>query len=359
MAAPLNFNSPKNLLVFEQSSFSNEKSRHKTVIGDHYFNCAVEVCSPNVAQIPTTVTASLSPSSYYIVRNLPLSRLIDKEFIEAFVRNGAFYAVSLNTRIDVANSVAVLPTGKLVLSVDKDMYETLGLEGRRSIFSQTRERKFVIEVELTKPSFTPGKKNYERTKWCFSERLNLRFDFVFTWVPHDKSICSSSVGKYFSGMGLSVSSCRAQMMSNTMKDVCVPDLLALNILENSQDLFEWLGAVSCYIDSEEEASNDFVSMYTTPSPCNICTQLTHAKWQGFFTPEAIAMVIDEIRLYLKTPDHPPWASVTVHGYADSPVSWRGKEHGYHQGGENIYTYIVFPNDNYWLYMAVGSHDVCP
>lgn len=54
-----------------------------------------------------------------------------------------------------------------------------------------------------------------------------------------------------------------------------------------------------------------------------------------------------------------WASLMVNGFADSPVSWKESEHGFFKGGENLYSFVVFNNEDYWLHMAVGTHDGCP
>ncbi len=55
-----------------------------------------------------------------------------------------------------------------------------------------------------------------------------------------------------------------------------------------------------------------------------------------------------------------WATITVHGFVDSPISWQKREHGYRTcGGENLYTFVVFPEDGgqYWYIMATGGNDV--
>lgn len=54
-----------------------------------------------------------------------------------------------------------------------------------------------------------------------------------------------------------------------------------------------------------------------------------------------------------------WLSLTVHGFADSPISWKVAEHGFHKGGENFYNLVCFPNQDYWLYMCFGSHFTNP
>ena len=46
--------------------------------------------------------------------------------------------MSLGTEIDRDVVVAVLPSGKLLLSVTRDIYEQLGLQGKRSSFDSVR-----------------------------------------------------------------------------------------------------------------------------------------------------------------------------------------------------------------------------
>ena len=55
-----------------------------------------------------------------------------------------------------------------------------------------------------------------------------------------------------------------------------------------------------------------------------------------------------------------WAALTVHGFADSLLSWGKEEHGYSFNcGDNIYTFVVFPEDRgrYWYISAVGACDI--
>lgn len=55
----------------------------------------------------------------------------------------------------------------------------------------------------------------------------------------------------------------------------------------------------------------------------------------------------------------PWMSVTVYGFADTPLSWSDHEHGFLLGGENFYNLVLFPDHTYRLHMATGAHDTCP
>ena len=40
----------------------------------------------------------------------------------------------------------------------------------------------VVELDLKSTSFVPGKKIYERVRWCLKDRLELQFKFLISWV---------------------------------------------------------------------------------------------------------------------------------------------------------------------------------
>ena len=52
----------------------------------------------------------------------------------------------------------------------------------------------------------------------------------------------------------------------------------------------------------------------------------------------------------------PWCSVTVHGFADAPVTQKMHEHGFHNNGDNLCTYLIFP-EGIWVFSALGDRDV--
>lgn len=54
----------------------------------------------------------------------------------------------------------------------------------------------------------------------------------------------------------------------------------------------------------------------------------------------------------------PFCCLTVHGFVDSPMSWL-QDNAFYKNGDNIYSILVFPNDDYWLYSAIGRNDICP
>jgi len=44
------------------------------------------------------------------------------------------------------------------------------------------EHDLVVEVNLAAPYFVPGKKLYERVRWCLKDKLQLTFKFLMSWT---------------------------------------------------------------------------------------------------------------------------------------------------------------------------------
>lgn len=59
-----------------------------------------------------------------------------------FFSTGQLYALSANTRIDVDNCVCITPAGILHLSVTKDTYLRLGIEGKLSAFAKKHRNRY-------------------------------------------------------------------------------------------------------------------------------------------------------------------------------------------------------------------------
>ena len=76
--------------------------------------------------------------------------------------------------------------------MNKDIYMQLGLEGKPSKFVHKRKSRYVVNIDLIGAHFVPGKKNYKRVQWCFTERLNLLFDFIIAWVPYGNTLSYSA-----------------------------------------------------------------------------------------------------------------------------------------------------------------------
>ncbi|XP_022442285.1 ribonuclease P protein subunit p40 isoform X3 [Delphinapterus leucas] len=127
---------------------------------------------------------------------------------------------------------------------------------------------------------------------------------------------------------------------------------------SAQELFEWLGAVFSNAELNNEPDN-FISTYCCPQPSTVAAKACLCTITGFILPEKIRLLLEQLCRYFDEPKLAPWVTLSVQGFADSPVSWRENEHGFRKGGEHLYNFVVFSNRDYWLQLAVGANDDCP
>ncbi|BGP55271.1 hypothetical protein JCM8202_000654 [Rhodotorula sphaerocarpa] len=149
---------------------------------------------PQAQRIQQILTDSTTAQ---LVRNVNLADLLTPEFLSTYIRRGHLVALSLDDGHE-ADIVAIDGRGRLVLSVTKDTYESLGLAGRASAFGSHRQR-YIIELRLNDPSFRAGKPGFERIKRILgawparpelldklanqsASRAPKRFDLVMTFV---------------------------------------------------------------------------------------------------------------------------------------------------------------------------------
>ncbi|XP_006634444.2 ribonuclease P protein subunit p40 [Lepisosteus oculatus] len=352
---------PRHLLVCEKSNFLNEKSRHDVHVAGHYFNYKVSVLIPECGTLPLGLKSIVnSIAKYYLVKNFPIYKILEEKFLEKQVKAGSLCALSYKTRIDQDNTFALLPTGKLVLSLDKDTYEDLGLEGQPSQYNHKVPVRYVITVDLADKSLAPGTNKYKRVMWALKEKVQLRSDFLMAKHKPDEEECplASCFTDY------QYKEYKPSVSTQTLSDVPCPVIHSKHLKGqaeescDSQEFVEWLGAVTAGIECNNEASS-FLSTYCCPDPRIIMGKACLCTVTGFLLPENIYQLLEEIRHYFDEPKFAPWSTLTVHGFSDSPVSWSTAEHGFHKGGENMYSFVIFRNDDYWLYMATGAHDACP
>ncbi|XP_027630765.1 ribonuclease P protein subunit p40 isoform X2 [Tupaia chinensis] len=350
---------PRHLLVCEKSNFGHDKSRHRHLVQTHYHNYRVSFLIPECAILSRELKSLvMEMGPYYVVKNLPLHELITHEFINTFVKKGSCYALTYNTNIDEDNTVALLPNGKLILSLDKDTYEETGLQGHPSRYSGRKVMKFIVSIDLMDLSNNPDSKKYGRTSWSLKEKKPLKFDFLLARHNAEESTMMS----YFSSY--QIQEHQPKVALSTLRDLQCP-VLQSNALSgepeascSAPELFDWLGAVFSNVDLNNEPSS-FISTYCCPQPSTIVAKAHLCTITGFILPEKICLLLERLCHYFNEPKLAPWVTLSVQGFADSPVSWRENEHGFQKGGEHLYNFVIFNNQDYWLQMAVGANDDCP
>ncbi|RIB00215.1 ribonuclease P 40kDa subunit-domain-containing protein [Gigaspora rosea] len=119
--------------------------------------------------------------AFYYKADIHLSYFIERSFIQDYLQKGRVVAQSLGEGIDVSNVIALDGSGTLILNLTKDTYKQLGLPGKPAKFGTDRQR-FVVQINLLEKSMIPGKKGFERIKWCFDNTLSDPFPFLISYI---------------------------------------------------------------------------------------------------------------------------------------------------------------------------------
>uniref|UniRef100_A0A8B9J3P8 Ribonuclease P/MRP 40 subunit n=1 Tax=Astyanax mexicanus TaxID=7994 RepID=A0A8B9J3P8_ASTMX len=134
-------------------------------------------------------------------------------------------------------------SGQLILSLDKDTYEQLGLEGRPSQYSHRKTVRHIVTVDLK--SLVLGTKKYQRVLLCLKERVPLKTDFLFTAAGGAVSLLDLLSKQLYE-------ECRPALHCRTLQDLLCPSLIPSDLKGESGSVtptqfLEWLGAVSLSI----------------------------------------------------------------------------------------------------------------
>lgn len=136
--------------------------------GIHPFYSKAQLLSKTIKKIP---------EYHWYECILPLSFFLDERITRLL--KFRLYAVTRDAQLHIDSTVA-LHDGKLVLNLNKDDYEILGLTGKQSRV----KNRHVVTINLLDPEFRKGNKFYDRVEWCFGNTLTSNFSFLIAaWDP--------------------------------------------------------------------------------------------------------------------------------------------------------------------------------
>ncbi|XP_057380182.1 ribonuclease P protein subunit p40-like [Daphnia carinata] len=261
-------------------------------------------------------------SIYYRVENFPVYKLLEPDFLSAFIKKGCLDARSLGTWSDVDQSIS-LESGKLHLSVGKDVYQELGLSGHRDITSSRQQTAiYRVTIDLRDEKFIPDSKYYKRVFWCLKNQVCLQFDWIMSWQPHNVDICPSSFAAYLDLLGFGVVQCKPKFEERILTQTDIP---MLHPETDLLDVVEWVGAAALNITCPKE--EDYASSMICPEPSYKSEKVHILKWRGFFLSTQAKHLLGLIlRLHPEVTEtsQPAWLNLTFHGFDEfrtAPNIW--------------------------------------
>ncbi|KAG7401909.1 hypothetical protein PHYBOEH_009489 [Phytophthora boehmeriae] len=384
---------PSARLLVWHSCLNHSLSRHRSVIDGHSFNQQLEVYLPTAAGSGTAQSLQWETGFYYEIR-ASLTMFLSPAFIQEYIMSGAVYMATKNSAVDAMQSAMLLPSGQLLLLMDSEMYQQLGLVGEkygsavsaicRSAHSR-RGQRYVITLDLKSSAFAEEAENAFRDRVLKS--LDKMEDVEMLLCAYNER---GSARTIFFGDDDSLPRSRVELngKATTIKDVFLPKFNEFytelgaestdgedTLRSSLQEAYDWLGLVACRLTDllQGQKPEEYVSNFTgTPDlfKCEENSQVSTVRWRGLLAAPFCSAIVEKVMHAVKSGDL-PWAAVTVWGFPDTFVSWiqpvksknhkanedmQRREHGYLGNGSNNYTLLLLPNDEYFLLQALGPHD---
>ncbi|GAM21590.1 hypothetical protein SAMD00019534_047650 [Acytostelium subglobosum LB1] len=296
--------------------------------------------------------SNMSDAFYHI--ETPLDLLLSQQFINDYIKPGGFTALTQYNRLDDGNVVAFIPNGKVLLNVDKDTYQQLGLTGQHSHFSKTKPQRYVITLDCRSKEMMPDSSLYKRVIWCLKDRVSSISMIVSSIDPstgHPRPI------KFPAGVNVKRVVNIKKRSYETYRVPVVPALNGVDKAERIEFMECWneaLGLVLCGLNEDKVVLN--LNAALTPESSRL-TDCFVASTEGMVTPQSVLSLIRTVRRIMTNKKVAiDWVSIQVTGFQDTPVTWANNEHGYHINGDNNYSIILHPNNEYWTLATLGHQD---
>lgn len=346
----------KSKLFVTLSSLDQTSQQHNAeytkCIETHPFNHRCDIFAPRNMPLESLVNKYIG--WYYRVK-LRLVDLIDPTFISTYIKPSQVLALSTDQNIDSGNVYAIDgQQGTLILSVDKDTYEELGLTGKPAKFPLDRGSRFIIKVDLKADCMAPEKKYFQRLHQRFSAVLNDEIEFIMGCYDPETGQSRSldelpGATKYDPAVRKSKTGELLPQVSDLFEEVHASQKPSEQWIERALEVYEYIGLMTMGMPPIQ--SN--VSEYSAPPASKASDGIQRVSITGLLPPRAISRIAQDIT----TATAPEFLLLCVWGHDDAPVSWGTNEHYYLTSGEHMYAQLYQPQDKRCVtYQACGPWD---
>ncbi|OWZ20704.1 hypothetical protein PHMEG_0004840 [Phytophthora megakarya] len=388
---------PYSRLLVWHSCFTNAVSRHESVIRGHSLNQQLEVYLPSKAGKAAAQSLQWETGFYYEIK-ASVGMFLSPTFIREYLSDGGtVFMVAKNAAVDASQSAMLLPSGQLLLLVDAETYQQLGIVGEKygkavpakSRSAHKRAQKYVITLDLTSSTFADEENEHrDRVRKCLSTKLE---DLEMLLCAYNQRGAARTI---LFGDDDQIPRSRVELNAKmtTFDEVFLPKFDAFykelgvrhergdddgdKLRTSLQETYDWLGLVACGLTDllQRQKMEEYVSTFIgipDSFECEPESEITTVRWRGLIAAPFCSTIVEKVQRAVKSGEI-PWGAITVWGFPDVFVSWlqqtksstggkgenksQRREHGYLGNGSNNYTLLVLPNDEYFMLQALGPHD---
>ncbi|KAK6335563.1 hypothetical protein TWF696_002334 [Orbilia brochopaga] len=344
----------------EQPAAEVSNRRPHSTISGHVYNQQVDLLLPDEVceLVQQKLDEHVKPLQYHRIF-MSLKDIVEKDFYNKYIRQGNILLLS-DGRIDVDN-VYCLYDGFLYLFLKKDTYEKAGLAGKKAAFGGRKKERWVVEYNLRQPHMLHGRPAFDRLVWSFTNVLKEQKAWLFCDLNQGALNTLSTASDAATVSGLTVPTTLRTATPSIMRVNHAIKLATFNhsipqktTSEYDRAVFydwaytfhEWLALAS--INADRVHSTQFIdpllSRYGVPTDTPgeqeaAVGKLAKITWRGFIPAAYVSKIFGVLREHVPADQ---WFSMTVHGFQNAPISWKGRQHsvvGGGMGGENLYTIL--------------------
>jgi hypothetical protein len=333
-------------------------------IGSHPFNHKFSIITPIIEQNQTTVNKNVG---FYYYGKIPIRTFIDPQFIDLYITKFNFNAMSVETLIDSDDAFCIY-AGRLMMNVSKDTYHSLGIQSSKATYPIKVGDRWIIQYDLTSPSFSPGKKNYDR----FFTNLSL-FEQKFNIILNCTDEQGNSITIDFNLPDIAINKVNNRCDYFFRKNQRIPDIKESIFHDQYEEegLIDWVGAINNditnlipndsienegeKIDEKQEKKNDFISNYELSFSTSLISDYQCNTISGLISSSFLKIQFHELFTCVNSRKL-TWACVSVWGFEDSPIGYKNGEHSYFMSGENDFVMFILPEKKIFMYKTTGIYD---
>lgn len=274
--------------------------------------------------------------------------------------------------VNTEDTIAILPNKQILLSLNTQTYNRLGIIGEQSILNRTKccTPKYRIIIDLNKPYFKEDKKHYLRIMECLT-RTGLSFNVLLKWEPEqsliDKEISPNSLELYFnylkeqnnqpifSNMSVQKAIPTMKLFQNKNQPIISVEKMLNQNLEK-EEFVEWFCLQMAQINfNDEELKDSILHDFEDYISVNSCYDIQCVQTMGFFTSFNIKKLIQVLEPENLSQN---LNMIMIHGFEDSPQCWSGKnnEHYKNLSGENIYGFSFLNTEKTLIWCLADEYD---
>lgn len=253
------------------------------------------------------ITTSLTHDSFYKIDNFNIADVLCKNTIDGYINIGDFFCISSN-HDDIQQVKFSIAHKTMSLFIEKDLYYSLGAVNLCKYQKEVKDDIHHFEIDLS------SNQNMDKLRSELRSELINKISIQFAW--HSSQVCTSSIAKYFTDMGYSVSSHRNKHKLESLYGLKIPTIPQTNVADDDgeevNNFLELIGMNMLGCDVEDNQC----SSYELPSDNLIDAgrgKVLHFK--GFITQLQLDNLIRKCQELLQDSSF-PYIAISVNCYAN-------------------------------------------